>query len=316
MLKKYMFREEDVTEQAEQARGLWFDPQVEDWEQPLADLAPNLETPLRGVAKIFHDNLLSARHTISLPFNMMFANVLMDLRSQGVENINQGLVHGINHAPIVFEEDTSRQIAIQQSWPPADEQTYLNNGRAWAFVRLKLLTDHIAIDVSHQEVLSQGLVLLWGYFEAFVGDLFIAAIKSSPRLDAKAIGNATVAQAVSMKYQDYLDTANWQINREDIHFNQLNAMVRGFNEILDPARGGLVKTALEQNKLIILMERRHKIVHKAGIVDQLYLNKTGEALTLGSKINLTPDYIAESLRMVRDTAITLLNAVDQEVKIP
>ena len=119
-----------------------------------------------------------------------------------------------------------------------------------------------------------------------------------------------------MKNQDYLDTANWLINREDIHFNQLNAMVRGFNEILDPARGGLVKTALEQNKLIILMERRHKIVHKAGIVDKIYLNKTGEAFTIGSKINLTPVYVAESLRLVRDTAITLLNVVDQEVKLP
>jgi hypothetical protein len=56
--------------------------------------------------------------------------------------------------------------------------------------------------------------------------------------------------------------------------------------------------ALNKTELWVLFQRRHLIVHRRGVIDQIYLDATGENYPLGSKLNVRPDDFEASMRMV------------------
>ena len=58
-----------------------------------------------------------------------------------------------------------------------------------------------------------------------------------------------------------------------------------------------------------LWQRRHLIVHKRGLVDQSYINKTGDALKVGSRLVITGTDIDAIFKRIRDTGTALVLAL-------
>jgi hypothetical protein len=67
-----------------------------------------------------------------------------------------------------------------------------------------------------------------------------------------------------------------------------------------------LQRALAQRSLWILNQRRHLIVHRRGVVDQAYLDTTGDAMPLGLELRVTPDELEDYLGRVRDVGIELI----------
>ena len=56
--------------------------------------------------------------------------------------------------------------------------------------------------------------------------------------------------------------------------------------------------ALADRELWMLYQRRHLIVHRRGVVDQAYLDATGETFTIGTHLTVTPDDFEKALSVV------------------
>jgi hypothetical protein len=70
-----------------------------------------------------------------------------------------------------------------------------------------------------------------------------------------------------------------------------------------------LRACLSDHELWLLAQRRHLIVHRRGIVDNRYLESTGEKLVPGSQISISPSDIERGLDIVCSAGIELLKSV-------
>jgi hypothetical protein len=64
--------------------------------------------------------------------------------------------------------------------------------------------------------------------------------------------------------------------------------------------------ALEVKELRILNEQRHLIVHRRGIVDKAYVERTGSTQAIGSRLEMSPETLEKFLWGVRDVGGEIL----------
>lgn len=93
---------------------------------------------------------------------------------------------------------------------------------------------------------------------------------------------------------------------------QAAVMIWGAFEVLckDALEGQDLQKHLRNPKLWLLQQRRHLIVHRRGVVDKQYLEKTGEKLNVGEQLLPTPAEIEEYFKDACDAAIALIKATN------
>jgi hypothetical protein len=69
---------------------------------------------------------------------------------------------------------------------------------------------------------------------------------------------------------------------------------------------------LGHKDLWILNQRRHLIVHRRGVIDREYLEKTGETLEIGDLLTVTPQEITGYFGRVRDAGVAILDALAEQ----
>jgi hypothetical protein len=94
---------------------------------------------------------------------------------------------------------------------------------------------------------------------------------------------------------------------EDRHLDSL-PLIRDFLNTLFPEAAEL-RSRLGDNRLWILWQRRHLIVHRRGIVDISYIQKTGDKAAIDTRIALTGYDLDDSFALARDVATSLANVL-------
>lgn len=145
------------------------------------------------------------------------------------------------------------------------------------------------------EHLRQSTVLLWGTFEAFSKDLFITLVNTKPNLTEKLSENQVLKRKFDLKYLQFdelieygynLSTKMGSILSRRTPINSFITIKEIFTTIL--SNNDLLNERLNDKNLNMLNQRRHLIVHKRAIIDDEYLNNTGEQLEKGSNLIVTP----------------------------
>jgi len=155
------------------------------------------------------------------------------------------------------------------------------------------------------QLLQQGLVLLWSAFEVLYRDTFetllnidpsrITALMNEPatrkRFEAERLPLDTIAE-FGFDLSGHLGTV--LVSKQD--FSDLPT-VKAVYAVLYPQSREL-RDALAQRDLWTLYQQRHLIVHRRGIIDQAYRQATGDTAEVGAQLAVTPSAFNGHLKVV------------------
>jgi hypothetical protein len=222
---------------------------------------------ISSVAIVFKNNLKNAMDTAGMPFYL----IGMDARYT-VSTLHMMLT-GEN---INFDDGNDVEIqAVLKRWGA--------------------LASREDVYPSLIEHLRQSTVLLWGTFEAFSKDLFVTLLNAKPDLTEKLLENQGMKRKFDLKYLQFdelieygynLSTKMGSILSKRTPINSFITIKEIFATILP--NNDLLNETLNDKHLGILNQRRHLIVHKRAIIDDEYLNNTGEQLEKESYLIVTP----------------------------
>jgi hypothetical protein len=161
------------------------------------------------------------------------------------------------------------------------------------------------LEPAAQELTQQGLVLVWSAFEVFCRDAFEALLNAEPAKIQTLINHPTTRKRFEAERLP-LDTlvrygfdlsarlGSALVGKQE--FSDLRTIKAVF-AVLFPGRTELTQ-ALAQRDLWMLYQRRHLIVHRRGVMDQDYLDATGESLAIGTRLVVSPRAFETSLGVV------------------
>ena len=112
---------------------------------------------------------------------------------------------------------------------------------------------------------------------------------------------------LNLIHNQEMETAAGELLRQAV------VMIWGAFEVLckDTFTGQDLQQHLRNPKLWLLQQRRHLIVHRRGVVDKQYLEKTGEKIKVGEQLSPTPAEIEEYFRHACDAALALVKGANK-----
>lgn len=297
------------------------------FELPLEELLKSLPDAVGPAAAAFTTNLRAVFFAASLPYMLCFFEsakhqVARHVTVARIRNIPiEEVVHGVNAPDHKASEDYlgKRKAAEERAVAEAVEKLHQAPGKSKlrsqaaveALISLKGLLGGETIQTAARTLLDQSLVLTWVAFEALSSALFVTMLNAAPHLTTSLLRNEKSKKRfqvrdllrvieghgfdLSNKMGDVLTTLG--------HLDDLETIKAVF-EALMPENNGL-RDALSRPELWVLYQRRNLIVHRGGIVDRHFLEKTGETLQLGTKLIVTSDEVYKYLTLVRDAGIEL-----------
>jgi len=276
---------------------------------------------ISSLATAFKRNLQSVNVTVAVPFRIVFVAVTNERLSR---------LH-------LAAEMRSRARALRSEETDPDKDRRVRQEAADNF-RQELATpetierlvnqtlDNLLSTVKDEdfaraarELLRQGVVLLWGALEVLANDLFVCVLNKRPAL-ALAL---TEKEETKRMFQlrgipfDTLSLYGYDLSGRmgDIFAQQKSIdsvpSIKAVFEVVAPSDP--LRTILARPTLWLLNQRRHLIVHRRAVVDQTYLENTGEKLQLGSELEVSPYDLDGSLELVRDVGVELVRACSDAI---
>lgn len=268
------------------------------------------------VARAFLSNLNGALSTTCIPVTLAMASA-QEWRFRQIsiaEHILAGVeAHADPSDPAQIQAREQARIKWEEEIQSKDA---INHMADMACEYLLQLYEQESVRHAADELLRQGIVLLWGAFECLARDLFVCSINSAPLLSKRLIDSPEGRRVFQLKAMDFETLAEHRFDISDklgsilISHQDLSdlAKIRTVYGLLFPQVQSLY-TALGNRNLWTMVQRRHLIVHNRGIVDQRYLDSTGDQLLVGDVLVVTPQAVEEYAAVVQDAGAALIVAV-------
>ena len=284
-----------------------------------ASVSP-LSPPLDAIGQAFRHNLAGAISTLAMPVDLVFAGA----KKERLHRLQLAAIFRAKArmaaSPDGSEGDVpepERRRAGQEAEEQLRRELDSNDGiNSLARISVEILAEALQekkVQRSAEELLRQGVVLIWGSFEVLCRDLFVAHLNTRPQdviqlLEAPGARRLFVARGVDY---DVLSQHGFNVSNKlgtilatGHDLSGIPALKDIFGALLpDPP---LVIAALSERSLWVLQQRRHLIVHKRGIIDGRYVEATGDALAVGSQLTISPDDVRQYLDAVKDAGKVLL----------
>lgn len=273
-------------------------------------------TPARAeIAKFFCESLDSALKVASIPLQLCYARmaqrrvdaILASERVRALKKIEAGgqltpaleiEARKIANARFIKERDTEegrRQVA---------DGTIANLGHY-----LGLASGAVAAP----ELLSQAVVMIWGALEVLVSDTVRYEMNSDPPLAIKIAttdpsrkyfnNRISLEQLASRKFN--LEHSMGDALLADRSLDSLPVMRDVLSVIAEDSAP--VHKVFASDELWKLWQTRHLIVHRRGLVDQAYIDRTRDARwTVGTKIRIDAAFVEAATDLVHNAALVFL----------
>jgi hypothetical protein len=277
---------------------------------------------VRTAADVFSSNLLAVYVTASaVP---VFAS---QTSRQGTELIMLGVAVATDKAVRSGEQDAERRDRVLKSLQ-MDASSPPWKGRADELAK-KMAEDNLAGFLQHEfsrdaalQILRQCTVLTWSAFEVLASDLFQLLINTRPRLSGLLLKDERTKRLYQSKefilaleeYDFDLSRSMGEVLLRQRRMDDLDT-IRATYDVLFESRESM-RTVLSDVGLWRLYKTRNLIVHRAGVVDQLFLTSTGMKAELGSKLTVTPRVLEDFVVLVARVGVELLAAASTVVAAP
>jgi hypothetical protein len=196
--------------------------------------------------------------------------------------------------------------------------------RALEVLKLLSATGKSEVIDGMEAILAAMLVNTWTAFETLSGDLWEAALTCHPKTLSELSGGKSketsgkddraIPLILLQKYEFDLSTAMGTILKErNIRFDKLEDIRQNYARAFRD--DSVVAEVLSDPSLDSLSAVRNLFVHRAGVVDQKYLNRTKNlpnvpSAAIGEPILLDGEIVSKLTRPVMLRGIALLTAVD------
>lgn len=164
-----------------------------------------------------------------------------------------------------------------------------------------------------REILRQGAVLLWGAFEVLASDLFKGILNERPSLAMRVLKDADSRKFFQLKSVDLETLQSFQFDLAS-HMGDVLSQVGRIDSIpciksvfaaISPEPTEL-REILSDRELWVLSQRRNIILHRRAIVDAQYLASTGDPITLGEELKITPADLRTYRKVVQKAGLKLI----------
>ena len=166
--------------------------------------------------------------------------------------------------------------------------------------------------------MRQVLVISWGAFEILANDALRALLNERPAI-IKVFSD-------TRPYRDLISGRMLLDALETNAFNMSSVMGDLFCDaikldLLEKIRDAIhlalaqpsIDILLKDERLWRISQQRHIIVHRRGMVDARYLERTSDRATIGEPLTLGANYVELSLAIVRDIGCKLFEATNKRL---
>ena len=291
---------------------------------PLQASVEALPIAYRPIGEAYVKNLTALIAVVALPITFA-SNRATDLRFQQIL-----MAERIRRLPILAgakksesdseltsqDEEEASKIARRRFAEELTSPDNLHNLALHAYQYLSAGLEDDEFNSASIELLRQGAVLAWGAIEVLARDLFVAHVNDHPEYFGQLAAHPSTKSRFNLKAIDPSDLAahNFNLSRsmgsfllQATDFSEL-AVIKDTYSVLFPSDNSL-RAALNETTLWMLYQRRHLIVHKRGVVDRQYCEKTGETLAIGSSLFVSPKDIGDYILISRDLGQSFFAAV-------
>lgn len=284
--------------------------------RPIDEVFAKFDTgalPVRGEYRLimdaFRGSMSSAVSTVALPYA---------LTSAGVHRSHFQRIHiasRIRAQAYDWDDAKAREVA------DADMSKWLSSDEGHS----QLITDILdslsnsfrnGIESAAHELLRQGLVLVWSAFEVLSRDIFETVMNQEPKKIQGLMANPITrrrfeAERLSMdvllRYSFDLSTKLGTVLVSQNDFSDL-PFIKSLYSVLYPGNVELTES-LSHKELWLLYQRRNLIVHRNAVVDQLYLDNTGEAAAIGQRLVFTSKQFDVAFDVVASAGTALVQSL-------
>jgi hypothetical protein len=267
-----------------------------------------------GVANAFLRNIQAVLSTATVPFHLANASV-QNLRLQAF-----GIAERIRVRTLISEGTTkeeAEQIATRNALKKfqAEVQTEAHSYGDQVLRHLQEAHRDEEFSQGAAELLGQCLVLTWSALEVLAQDTFIELLNAKPNLTSRLFADESAKKLFQLKSItiDTIVENDFDLSHRMGHvfvrsrpIDSIPVMRTTFSVLLPDAAA--LNAALANPLLWTLNQRRHLIVHRRGIVDREYLEKTGESIDAGTTLNITATELEHYLRAVIEFGAELLDS--------
>ncbi|MFZ2406528.1 MAG: hypothetical protein WAW41_15450 [Methylobacter sp.] len=265
---------------------------------PLSELAESLPTELRTISTSFIENLHGVIRTLSIPFQYTHSQVssLHWQRIHMAERIRAGGIPNENERePTALASAREKFYAYLQGEGNEKVADDVLDRLLW----LKNDTESLA---AARELTRQGIVLTWSAIEVLARDAFVYLLDSKPAYAGLLLADPANRKRFSTERVEWQTLATYDYDLSSSLGSYLisKADLKSVLAIRS-TYGALFPTASELQKLLNnrhlwnLSHKRNLIVHKRGIVDQQYLDATGDKLAIGDILWVAPREVEDLL---------------------
>lgn len=270
------------------------------------------ESPLREPLLAFKSNLASAFQVGSVPFQLTHAAVVAQRLNQLVMAEKIRCRTKVERGEIA-EHETERvahQIADARL---SEEMTNEEIITYFADSTLQRLSNYIrdaAFREAVHELLRQALIICWEAFEIFANDTIRALLNARPHLingflkdkNYKALLSGEILLEALETNRFDISSAMGDIFCEVAKLDSLKKIRTALNICAgEPSLDAMLK----DGRLWRLSQQRHLIVHRRGVIDARYLERTSDRGRIGERLKLGSKYVEASLVLVRDVGCNL-----------
>ncbi len=272
--------------------------------------------PLQSSILTFKSNLSSAIVVGNVPFQLTHSGVL-DQRfnqlhiAEKIRSRNT-LLPGENNIS-QDEEDAAFKRAEEKMKDELKDPEIIN---MHSVQTLKLLDRHLEtqdFQSSAQETLRQVLVICWSAFEVLISDTLRSLMNECPKIIGNFTDTKPYREALSGRaLLEALENNNFDLSHGmgDLFCDlvKLDALEKIRAAILIALVDPKLDIQLKDERLWSISQQRHLIVHRRGVVDSHYLERTSDSMLSGDDIEFKSAYIEECLVVVRDVGCSILKS--------
>lgn len=264
------------------------------------------------IAQAFVESLHGVVQTLSIPYKYTYSQV-HSLHWQRISMAERIRALQLDNED---EREDAARIAAQKKFR---EFLAGENGDRIAnevLDRLAILSEEDDSLAAARELTRQGVVLVWSAFEVFSRDLFVELLNVEPGWIDRLLANPASRKRFTVEKVDWqtLTSFGFDLSSSLGTFLAQRTDLDDIQTIRD-AYGALFPNAIEVNRrladplLWLLFQKRNLIVHRRGIVDQHYLEKTGDGLSLGASMWVAPSDVECVLKAVISAGEEIVNEV-------
>jgi hypothetical protein len=311
---------DDLPQLAKEVRDVFLvPPEFSVLAEPVVSITEALHPTHKAIALAFLDNLHSVVRTLSIPFQYTYAQVqsLHHQRFVLAERIRAQKLPG---EPDSAEDQASRNRLAAKKAQDGFNQFAETDGRKImpreVLERLASLKDDPEGLTAARELTRQGVTLVWGAFEVLARDLFVELLNRFPGRAEMLLSNPSNRKRFGIDKLDWATLSSYGFDLSQ-NVGTLLAQRADLDDVptikdaygaLFPEAGALIEK-LADRRLWVLFQKRNLIVHRRGIVDQQYKDKTGEEIPLGSQLWVAPIEVESFLSATVITGSELIKQV-------